>query len=776
MYGALDGRSWSVCASLSPSLSNRVPLVPLALAFGTGIAGGMVLPVSAAWTLWTSALVGVVGLLVLDHARWAWIPLLIGVAALGAARAADWPAPADHVVRLGLPRQAQVAGRVVREPTRYAPDRTRLLLDVEHVDGERRSGRLQVTIYGMAPPLVEGQRVSVNARLHAASGFHNPGGFDYAAALLRSGVSVVASAGAERVTPLEEPAPPWNARIKQRALGSMSEALPPASAALLAGLLLGERSDLPREIDDAFRRAGVYHVLAVSGFNVAILASAVFVSLTFVGVGRRITAVVAMIVVVGFACVVGTQPSVVRATIMAVLVLLALLLDREASVLNSLALAAIAVLALRPGDLQDPGFQLSFAATAGLVLAPTPRGWLLGALVVSLAAQIAVLPITLSHFNQVSTLGGLANLAVVPLAAVATVIGIVAVGVSFVSGAAAALAFDAVWPVLIALRAVARWVAGVPGAVVHLPAPSWLAIASYVGALGLGLAWWRQRREHPHAWPLGAGALAAVVAAAVLEAWPIVRPADGRLRVTVLDVGQGDAIVVELPDRRAILIDAGPGGAMRLDVGERVVAPHLWNRGLMRLASVVTTHADQDHAGGVTAITRLFVVDRPVERLAVSPERAWWMAGVRISGVNPLGQVGAHENERALVLRLEYGLASFLLTSDIGAPAEQAMLSAGLALSTTVLKVAHHGSRRSSTPAFLEATRPSFAAISVGARNGYGHPAPDTLARLAAIGARVLRTDRDGAVIFETDGRALTVTRWASGRTERVCLDPEAIC
>src|SRR5262249_9312648 len=206
--------------------------------------------------------------------------------------------------------------RVVREPTRYAPDRVRLLLDVENVDGERRSGRLQASIYGPAPPLVEGQRVSVEARLHAASGFRNPGGFDYAAALHRAGVSVVASTGAERMTPLEPPAPPWPARVKQRSIAAMGGALPPASAALFAGLLLGERGDLPREIDDAFRRAGVYHVLAVSGFNVAILASAVFVALTFVGVGRRVTAVVAMAVVVGFAFVVGAQPSVVRATIM----------------------------------------------------------------------------------------------------------------------------------------------------------------------------------------------------------------------------------------------------------------------------------------------------------------------------------------------------------------------------------------------------------------------------------------------------------------------------
>jgi competence protein ComEC len=245
--------------------------------------------------------------------------------------------------------------------------------------------------------------------------------------------------------------------------------------------------------------------------------------------------------------------------------------------------------------------------------------------------------------------------------------------------------------------------------------------------------------------------------------------------VTVLDVGQGDAIVVELPDRQTFLVDAGPGGAMRLDAGERLVAPFLWNRGIMRLASAVTTHRDQDHAGGMAAIARLFPIAASGQPL-VDPSRARWMAGVRITSVNPFGEAAARSNERAIVLRLEYGLASFLLASDIGATAERAILATGSPLAATVLKVGHHGSARSSTSEFLDAVRPAIAIISVGARNAYGHPAPDTLGRLATVRARILRTDRDGAILVETDGRALSVTRWASRHTERLCLDPEASC
>src|SRR5439155_185868 len=244
--------------------------------------------------------------------------------------------------------------------------------------------------------------------------------------------------------------------------------------------------------------------------------------------------------------------------VMAVLVLAALLLEREASVTNSLALAALAILAIRPGDLLDPGFQLSFAATAGIVAAPMPRGVIAGAIAVSAAAQLAVLPITLTHFNQLSTIGVVVNLGVVPLAGVATVAGLLAVAASFLSAGAAQIGFDAVWPVLLALRAVVALAAAVLGAVVYLPAPHGVAIAFYAGALALGLVWWRLRVERPRVGgPSGAAALILLVLAVAVAVWPLLRPPDGRLRVIVLDVGQGDAIVVEAPDGRVLPAPAG---------------------------------------------------------------------------------------------------------------------------------------------------------------------------------------------------------------------------
>ncbi|MEX2147660.1 MAG: DNA internalization-related competence protein ComEC/Rec2 [Candidatus Rokuibacteriota bacterium] len=746
------------------------PIAPVAITFAAGIALVPWTAPACAWTVWALALAAGTALVAGGRAPTVAAGcVLVAVATTATLRATPRPPAPTHVVHLALPRAARVEGRLAAPPTRWAPERTRLVVDVDRVDGRPHTGRVQIAVYGPAPAVLEGERVSVEARLRRAAGFRNPGTFDYGAHLARDDILVVATAASVAVVPGSSAR--WHARLRAAAVAAMTEALPPVSAALLSGLLIGERGGLPPELHDAFRRAGVYHILAVSGFNVALLAGAVWTMLAVAGVRRRLAALGAMAAVLVFAAVVGAEPSVIRATIMAVLVLAALVLGREASVMNSLALAALAILAVRPGDLGDPGFQLSFAATAGIVAAPLPRGPVLGALAVSAAAQLAVLPVTLAHFNQLSTLGLLANLGVVPLAGIATVLGLLAVALALVAPPLSVPFFAALWPVLLLMRWMIALVAAVPGAVVHLPAPGAGAIILYFAALVTALVAWHARAERRRRRRLGTAAAALLGTAVLLAAWPAIGPADGRLRVAILDVGQGDAIVIHGPDGRTVLVDAGTGGPGRLDIGERVVAPYLWNHGVLRLAAAVVTHDDLDHAGGMPTIRRLFPVTTPWEARSSAPLA---LGGALITPL-PGADDAVSRNDGSIVLRVEMGAAVVLLASDIEALTERQLAAAG-GLAASVLKVAHHGSRTSSTPEFLAATRPAVAAISLGSRNPYGHPDPSVVERIEATGARLYRTDRDGAVVVETDGRVLTVTVTATGAVDRYCLDAETIC
>src|SRR5215470_2509070 len=763
----------------------EAPLVPLAGATALGIATSAWIATPAWSLLCAGALaLGLTSLaLALGATRLATAGLLLLAVLLGVVRAISDPLPADHIARVAFGPRVSVEGRLAEEPVRWSADRTRLLIDLDGLrdglDLRTASGRIQVTLYGETPPVGEGQRVALDLKLSPPRAFKNPGAFDYPAFLRREGILLVGSGRADSLVALTADDPPWPVWVKRWAVSTTAGHLPATSAALLGGLLLGEKTGLPPEASEAFRRAGVYHILAVSGFNVALLASSVFFVLSTLGVPRRVTAVVAGAALVGFALVVGGQASVLRATVMGLLLLGALLLDRESQLMNALALAVLVLLAWRPGDLGEPGFQLSFAATAGIIyLAPSLTAWLTGrgwpswlatSTAVSLGAQAAVTPVMLVHFNQLS------------LIAIASV-------------SAADIFFQALWLLLLALRAAVWAAARMPAAMVHLPAPSWPAISAWCAALALVPYLGSARR-----WIRPTAAVSFALAMG-LSVWPWVKPGDGRLRVTFLDVGQGDAILVEVPEGPRLLVDGGPAGNQRLDVGERVLAPFLWNRPTQRLDVVALTHPDSDHSGGLRAVLTRFGVRefwengrwvtgteetlRAVERSGacrrtlVAGQRLW-LGSALLTVLNPDGSRPLDEpppegqNEESLVIRLDWRGFSILLTGDLGAPGEERLLEQHAPVRALALKVGHHGSRYSSTSAFLDATDPAVAVISVGARNSFGHPTPEVLGRLEAAGARVYRTDRDGAVILETDGVTLSITRWASGVVERLDLDPE---
>lgn len=403
----------------------------------------------------------------------------------------------------------------------------------------------------------------------------------------------------------------------------------------------------------------------------------------------------------------------------------------------------------------------------------------------SIALQAGMLPLMARDFHRVSFIAPVANIPAVLLTAIIVPFGF------------ASLAMGAVWKgfgivlgrtlsFLIGLLAASmHWFAQLPSSSVRVPSPPTALVIGFLAAASLlSAAIFANRR-----WGWGIGIATALVFAALIVIYPF-RPQfqRGGLEVTVLDVAQGDSIFAAFPDGRTMLVDAGglPGAhyvrGMRpgLDVGEDVVSPFLWSRGLKRIDTIVVTHAHEDHLGGIPAVLRNFRVgelwvgrdeDAPAYRnvLAQAKEKGvpvihrlrgehfdW--AGVGVSVLWPDSSDPARaRNDDSLVLRLEDGRVSFLLTGDIERAVERNILANGDKLGANFLKVPHHGGKTSSTPAFLDAVHPGIAAISVGEANPFGHPSPDTIERIRANGIRLFRTDRDGAISATTDGQFIKV-------------------
>jgi competence protein ComEC len=775
------------------------PLGPLAVSFAAGVWLGLQ-AMPPRWIPAAGLGLALLGAIALGRRRLpaASAAILALVALAGWARAglADpWP---DSI---GLhPGRMRVEGIVSGEPETDGP-RTRVSLvvrsaadataGVEDHPPRPARGHLVLQLYGPTPPLAPRDHIRVTLDLRLARPFRNPGE-PGGGGETRNELPLIAVAGGGAVERLPPAPVPWWLAVRLFIDDATRAHLPPVSGALFEGLLIGERRHLPATLTSDFRGAGVFHVLAISGFNVGLVATAIFIGLGLLRLPGRVAAAVALVGLVAFAAVVGAQPSVVRATIMVGLVLGGQVLARESGAWNSLAAALLALLAWEPDALHDPGLQLSFAATAGILhltpplraaiatVAPRP---LAAAVAVSIGAQLAVTPLMLMHFSQLSVVGVLANLAVVPLAALATTLGLLAVLATAASDGLGYLFFQSLWLCLLALRAVVRAFAAMPWAAVYAPPPPAVAVA----AAGIALVM-APRARGRGAWLCVGGLGLLAVSTTAWRSAP-----DGKLHVLALDVGQGDAIVVRAPDGETLLVDTGGGGPGRADRGERVVIPALHRLGIRRLAALAVTHDDPDHAGGLAGVLGGIPVGevwaargtetdpwRQALGAAGVPSRSLargdrlWLGPVLVTVLHPTGPGLPHEpgealddNNRSLVLRLDWGLTAGVLCGDAEAPAERRLLAAGVPLGAMLLKVGHHGSAHASSEPFLGAVSPRIAVVSAGRRNPFGHPAPATLGRLARAGADIYRTDLDGAVEIVSDGERLVIRAWARPAAER---------
>jgi len=688
------------------------------------------------------------------------------------------------------------------------------------VDGRWQSTSGGILIRsGLFPRYNYGDLLEVNGKLETPPEFED---FDYRDYLARQGIGSIINYPRLSLlaTGQGNPIQAWVYDIRGELSSSLEDALPEPEAALAQGILLGRRASLPDDLRQDLNDTNTSHLIAVSGYNVTLVAGLFIGGLAWL-IGRRPAAWLALLAIIAYAALVGAQPSVQRAAIMGGMYVVAIALGRQSGALQGLALAGAGMTAFDPLLMKDISFQLSFASTIGLVLfAPALRARLeailarwssdrelagplrgvIELLAVTVAAIAFTLPITAVNFQRISLIAIPANLLTVPAFPVIMIAsGLTAVGGMIAAPIGTFLGWITYIPVAYLVHVV-RLLADLPFAAASVDGLTTGHALAYYAALA-GVVWLTARRPAKMALPrapawasdllsslarplaaLPTLGIAIVLALASVLVWLLILGSPGdRLSVTFLDVGQGDAILIRSPSGHNILVDGGPNGeAITAALGRHLP---FWDR---HLHLVVLTHPDQDHLAGLVTVLERYDVDQVLAPALTDDSatvRAWqeaiaerhipqreafagqWIGlggGARLSVVYPPPEPpAADEDDNSLVLKVSLGEAAFLLTGDIGADAEANLMSNHADLRAPVLKVAHHGSRASTSAAFLAAVQPLTAVISVGQSNSYGLPAPETIDRL---GKRpVFRTDRHGDIEMSTDGERLWIRVGRSG-------------
>ncbi len=730
--------------------------------------------------------------------------------------------------------ELRLGGRVLHEPIGI-----RLTIYSKRSEEEAAPGNgespLRVYCYG--------ERLHLTAKLRMPRNYRNPGALDLAGYLATQGIRLTGSAPASAIESLPGFAGNrlglWRSTARRSVLEHINQLWPGEPGALMQAALIGGRAFFGREIKSDFQRTGTYHILVVSGINVGILAFAVFLLLRILPFGETWATILTIFLSWGYAFVADLGSPIVRATITLNIYLLTRLLFRDRAGLNALGIAALGILLVNPRALLEASFQLTFLAVvavagiaspilkrtiyplqtglrnldspewdysqpsraaefrvevvvlrkaldrltgarlANLVVVGTTR-ILLGAaelLFVSVVINLALALPMAWYFHRATTMSLPANALVIPIASVLLPSAVLAVALSYMSHWLAFIPAKLAGTAMGLLTGTIRFIGHYRISDLRVPTPTLAAsiVAGITFAMALVLA-----RRRSFAMLGVAGLLASALWIVVFPPKPQVQR--GVFEVTAIDVGQGDSLLLVTPEGKTLLLDSGgmPGASHSdFDVGEEVVSPYLWSRGIRRLDAIVLSHAHSDHMGGMRSVIANFQprefwygVESPargfqdVEQTARSFQvqlkpfqagDAFDFGALHVRVLNPQPGWEAQDpaqDDESLVLHLQYGETSALLVGDAHHRIEKFLIEESP--HADLLKIGHHGSLTSSSPEFLEAVKPSFAVVSVGLYNSFKHPRAEVMQRYAEAQVETYRTDLAGAVSFYLDGKTVT--------------------
>jgi len=562
-----------------------------------------------------------------------------------------------------------------------------------------------------------------------------------------------------------------------------------SQGAILEALLLGERGRIPDSISRTFQNSGLYHLFAISGAHIAIISFLIFSIFKIIKIPTRVSYILLIVFLIIYALLVEGRPSVIRATIMTLAFLFGKLIWKDVNLINTISMSAFFLLIINPFNLFALGFQLTFAATFSIILflpkiikyLPRFPLKISELFAISLTAQLGVLPFIARAFNRVAFSSLILNFAALPLIGVIMACGYIFLPLSFMNVSLAQIMVKVISCLINLLITTSHLFDSLAFISYRIPTPRLLTIIGYFLFLFLLLLPSRIKKQKL------IFSLCFIAAFVIIITYPF-KSNSKTLKFTFIDVGQGDSILVEFPGRKKMLIDGGGSPVSTFDIGERVVSPFLWRKGIKKIDYLILTHAHPDHLNGLKAVVRNFKIGEYWESFSPLQDKTYTSFKKSLSPLVTLRRMFRNQiliennikieilhpqeaksdvlfanNDQSLVLRFIYGKTSFLLTGDIEIKSENEILQTEQEISSQVMKSPHHGSNSSSSMAFLKKVSPAIVVISVGEGNWYRFPSSEVLKRYNETGLKVFRTDIHGAVEISSDGNYISI-RTASSK------------